>query len=88
MMDFASTPARAKGVAPTISCEESRIESATSRPSKASPLPTTNGVDKMYHQLVEIHAIAAVQLVECDTGIGLTRPLMWLTPTLVGEDPL
>jgi hypothetical protein len=31
----------------------------------ASPQLTTDGADKMYHQLAEIHAIAAVQLAEC-----------------------
>jgi hypothetical protein len=30
----------------------------------ASHLLTIDGVDKMYHQLAEIHAIAVVQLVE------------------------
>jgi hypothetical protein len=30
----------------------------------ASPPLTTDGVDRMYHQLVEIHAIAATQLAE------------------------
>jgi hypothetical protein len=28
-------------------------------PPKVSPPPTVNGVDKMYHQLAEIHAITA-----------------------------
>jgi hypothetical protein len=31
----------------------------------ASHLPTTDGVDKLYRQLVEIHAITAAQLAEC-----------------------
>jgi hypothetical protein len=35
------------------------------KPLSASPPLTANGVDKMYHQLVEIHAITAVQLAEC-----------------------
>jgi hypothetical protein len=65
MMDFASTPAHAKGVAPTISHEEGRVESVVARPLKASPPPTTNGVDKMYRQLVEIHTITTAQLAEC-----------------------
>jgi hypothetical protein len=30
-----------------------------------SPLPTVDGVDKLYHQLAEIHAIVAAQLAEC-----------------------
>jgi hypothetical protein len=65
MMDFTSTQARAKGVAPTTSCEESHTEAVAARPLKASPPPTVDGVDKMYCQLAEIHALAATQLVEC-----------------------
>jgi hypothetical protein len=34
-------------------------------PLSASPPLTVGRVDKMYHQLVEIHAIAVMQLVEC-----------------------
>jgi hypothetical protein len=30
-----------------------------------SPLPTADEVDKLYHQLAEIHAIAIAQLAEC-----------------------
>jgi hypothetical protein len=37
---------------------------ATKSPS-TSALFTTNGVDRMYRQLVEIHAIGAAQLAEC-----------------------
>jgi hypothetical protein len=59
MMDFASAPAHAKGVAPTAGCEEGHAEAAVTRPLKASPPPTIDRVDKMYHQLAEIHTIAA-----------------------------
>jgi hypothetical protein len=65
MMDFASTLAHAKGLAPAASREEGRAEAAAARPPKALPLPTVDGVDKMYHQLAEIHAITAVKLAEC-----------------------
>jgi hypothetical protein len=65
MMDFASTLAHAKGVAPAASHGEGCAEAAAARPLKASPLCTVDEVDKMYHQLVEIHATAAVQLAEC-----------------------
>jgi hypothetical protein len=65
MMDYVSTPARAKGVAPTASREEGHTKAAAARSLKASPLSTIDGVDKMYHQLTEIHAIATVQLAEC-----------------------
>jgi aminoglycoside phosphotransferase (APT) family kinase protein len=54
MMDFASTQAQAKEVAP----------SAAKPPSTSPPL-TADGVDKMYHQLAEIHAIPTAQLAEC-----------------------
>jgi hypothetical protein len=30
-----------------------------------SPPPTIDGVDKLYHQLAEIHTIATAQLAEC-----------------------
>jgi hypothetical protein len=53
MVDFTSTQAQAKEVAPPA------------KPLSASPLLTTSGVDKMYHQMAEIHAITTIQLVEC-----------------------
>jgi hypothetical protein len=65
MMDFASTPTHAKGVAPTANHEEGHAKAATARPPNASPPPTIDGVDKMYYQLVEIHAITTVSLAEC-----------------------
>jgi hypothetical protein len=65
MMDFASTPARAKGVAPVASLEEGHAEAAAARPPKASPPPTVDGVEKMYRILAEIHAIATMQVAEC-----------------------
>jgi hypothetical protein len=38
------------------------------------PPPSANGVDKLYHQLAEIHAIAATQR-SAPAGTGLTQPL-------------
>jgi hypothetical protein len=38
---------------------------AVTKALNASPPPTANGVDKLYHQLKEIHIIAAMQLAEC-----------------------
>jgi hypothetical protein len=35
------------------------------RSQKALPLPTVDEVDKMYHQLEEIHTIAVAPLEEC-----------------------
>jgi hypothetical protein len=37
----------------------------TAKALSASPPPTINTVDKMYHELADIHAIAAAQLAEC-----------------------
>jgi hypothetical protein len=42
-----------------------QTEATVANPLSASPPLTVNGGDRMYHQLVEIHAIAATQLAEC-----------------------
>jgi hypothetical protein len=65
MMDFASTQAQAKEVAPLASYEEGQAEATMAEPLSASPPLTTNWVDKMSHQLVEIRAISTAQLAEC-----------------------
>jgi hypothetical protein len=65
MMDFTSTQARAKEVAPPASREEGQTEAAAAKPLSASPPLTFDGVGKMYRQLAKIHAIAAAQLAEC-----------------------
>jgi hypothetical protein len=57
MVDFTTTQARVKGAAPSV-------KGATKTPS-ALPSPTVDGVDRMYHQLAEIHPIAAAQEAEC-----------------------
>jgi hypothetical protein len=64
MVDFASTQAQAKEVAPPASRKGGKDEAAVAKPLSASPLLTADVVDKMYRQLVEIHAIIIVQLVE------------------------
>jgi hypothetical protein len=64
MVQFTSIQDQAKEVAPPISRKGGQAEAATAKPLSASPLPTTDGVDKMYHQLVKIHAIAITQLAE------------------------
>jgi hypothetical protein len=59
------TRAWSKGVIPTPSCGWGQAEDAVAKaPSTSSP-PTGDGVDKLYHKLAEIHAITAMQLVEC-----------------------
>jgi hypothetical protein len=65
MIDYAPTRAWSKGVIPTPSCGWGQAEDAVAKaPSTSSP-PTGDGVDKLYHKLAEIHAITAMQLVEC-----------------------
>jgi hypothetical protein len=55
------------------------MEADVAKPLSASPPLTTDRVEKMYHQLAEIHAIATTQLVECthwhwfDPNSGLVR---------------
>jgi hypothetical protein len=65
MMDFASTHAQAKEVAPSSSHDGGPTEAAAAKPTSTSPLPIADGVDKLYHQLAEIHIIATIQLAEC-----------------------
>jgi hypothetical protein len=48
-------------MAPSASCEGGQTEAATTKPMSTSPLWTTDRVDKMYHQLVGIHAIVVAQ---------------------------
>jgi hypothetical protein len=64
MMDFASTQAQAKKVAPSTSHEGGQTEAAETEPPSTSAPLTTDGVDKMHRQLAEIHAITTTQLVE------------------------
>jgi hypothetical protein len=35
------------------------------KPPNAPPPPSTDGANRLYHQLAEIHAIATAQLAEC-----------------------
>jgi hypothetical protein len=65
MVDFVATQAQAKGAAPSANDEGGQTEAAADRPPIDLPPPATDGVDRMYHQLAEIHTITAMQLVEC-----------------------
>jgi hypothetical protein len=42
-----------------------QAEAPVAKVLSASPLLSADEVDKMYHQLAEIHAIVAMQLAEC-----------------------
>jgi hypothetical protein len=44
---------------------QGQIEATTTKTPSALPPPTTDGVDRIYRQLAEIHTIVAVQLAEC-----------------------
>jgi hypothetical protein len=59
MVDFASTQARAKGVAPSNSHVGGQTKATAVKPPNTSPPLITDWVDKMYRQLVEIHTITA-----------------------------
>jgi hypothetical protein len=60
MVDFASTQARAKEVAPQAGCEGGQTEAIVAKPLSASRPLTANGVDKMHHKLANIHVISPV----------------------------
>jgi hypothetical protein len=79
MVDFASTHARAMTVAPSASHEGGQTEVAVVKPLNASPLSTVNGGGQAVSSTREIHAIIAVQLVECVhwRRVGLTSSLVW-----------
>jgi hypothetical protein len=57
MVDFTSTQAQAKGVAPNTSHVGGKTEATLAKPLNTSPPPTDDGEDRLYHQLVEIHTI-------------------------------
>jgi hypothetical protein len=61
-IDYALVRAQGKGEAPTASHEEGL---AVAKALNASPLPTADGVDKLYLQPTEIHAVVITQLAEC-----------------------
>jgi hypothetical protein len=65
MVEFASAQAQAEEVAAPASHKGGHAEAAAAKPLSTSPLLTTDGVDKMYRQLAEIHTVAAMQLPEC-----------------------
>jgi hypothetical protein len=52
-------PSSGQGVAPSTSREGSQVGVITVEPLNASSPPTTNGVDRLYCQLAEIHTITA-----------------------------
>jgi hypothetical protein len=45
------------GAAPSANCEGGQTEAVVAKPLNAAPPPSVDEVDRLYHQLVEIHAI-------------------------------
>jgi hypothetical protein len=101
MVDFASTQARAKEVAPPAIHEGGKMGAAATKPQSTSPPLTTDGVDKMYLQLAEIYTIATTQPVECtrwhrsdpatslvQAGAGRQRPTTTPSAVVLHRHPL
>jgi hypothetical protein len=65
MMDYAATQARPEGMISTHRCRWGLAEATMAKATSFSPLPTIDEVDRLYHQLAEIHAIGAAQPAEC-----------------------
>jgi hypothetical protein len=65
MVFFTFTQACTKEVTSPAIREGSEMGATVVKPLSVSPPLTTDGVDKMYYQLMEIHAISTVQLAEC-----------------------
>jgi hypothetical protein len=53
-------------MAPPSHRGEAPAEAAAPKFPSTSPLLTTDGLDRIYHQLAEIHIVATMQLAECD----------------------
>jgi hypothetical protein len=58
MVDFTSIQAQAKQGSPPASREGGKAKATVAKPLSSSPPLSADGVDKMYYQLTEIHAIA------------------------------
>jgi hypothetical protein len=65
VVDFTATQAQAKEVAPSANREGGQTGAAVTKTSSALPSPTVDGVDRMYHQLAQIHTITVMQLAKC-----------------------
>jgi hypothetical protein len=65
MVDLTATQAQTKGSAPSTEREGGQTKAVGTKPLNALPPPSADGVERLYRQLVEVHAIAAMQLVEC-----------------------
>jgi hypothetical protein len=57
VVELAATQLQAKGVAPPGSREGGQAKDTAAKPLNISPPPSADGVNRMYRQLAEIHAI-------------------------------
>jgi hypothetical protein len=64
-MDLAATRAQAKRAAHSANREGGQTEAVVAKPLNVRQPPSADGLDRLYHQLVEIHAFVAVQHAEC-----------------------
>jgi hypothetical protein len=64
-MDLAATRAQAKRAAHSANREGGQTEAVVAKPLNVRQPPSTDGLDRLYHQLVEIHAFVAAQHAEC-----------------------
>jgi hypothetical protein len=92
MVDFTSTQTQAKDLAPLVHQGEPRTEVVTARSPSTLPPLTTDGVNRMYHQLAEIHTNVVAQLEQCtrwhqadstarSVRAGMSRPRPSAAPT-------
>jgi hypothetical protein len=65
MVDLTTTRPQVKRAAPFASHEGGQIEAASATPLNALVPPSTDGMGKLYCQLIKIYAIAPVLLAEC-----------------------
>jgi hypothetical protein len=60
MADFAAAQARAKGATPSANREEGKTGAVATKAPSTLPSLIVDGVDRMYCQLADIHAIVVV----------------------------
>jgi hypothetical protein len=92
MVDFTSTQAQAKELAPLVRQGEAQAEATVAKTLATSPPLTADGVDRMFRQLAKFHAITTAQLVECarwhrtdstphSAQAGTSRPMSGVVPS-------
>jgi hypothetical protein len=94
MVDYASTQAQDKELAHPANRAEVQADAFAIKSPSASPSLTTDELDRMYHQLAEIHTITTTQPGKCtrwrrvdstplSARVGTSRPWSGVVPLLV-----